>query len=70
VGASLLHFGHGVAAAIPSFVRGAIVDMHVPSKARRSVIFIGEMTAGKFIPRATGFLIASGDERGKPVHFP
>ena len=44
--------------------------MHVPSKARRSVIFIGEMTGGKFMPRATAFLAASGDERGRSVHFP
>jgi hypothetical protein len=65
----LLHFEHEGASAIPSFVRGAIVDMQVPGNARRSVIFIGEYTGGKFMPRATGFLIASGDEVGKPIHF-
>lgn len=44
--------------------------MHVPEKARRSVIFIGSKNEhGAFIPRATGFLVLShskGDDHALP----
>jgi hypothetical protein len=43
--------------------------MHVPSSARRCVVFIGEMSQGKFIPRATGFLVVTG-ERDRAYHVP
>lgn len=47
--------------------------MHVPAEARRSVMFLGEVTAGKFIPRATAFLVMTGEregDTGTDDHFP
>ena len=67
--AKLLHFGATASCVIPSFIRRAFVDMHVPSSARRCVVFIGEMSQGKFIPRATGFLVVTG-ERDRAYHVP
>jgi hypothetical protein len=40
--------------------------MLVPAEARRSVMFLGEVTDGKFIPRATAFLVVTGEKH----HFP
>ena len=43
--------------------------MHVPASARRCVIFIGEVDNGNFLPRATGFLVVTG-EKSSDDHFP
>src|SRR5690349_16569172 len=43
--------------------------MHVPSSARRCVVFIGEKREGRFVPRATGFLVVTG-ERDSSLHVP
>jgi len=67
--AILLHCGHGASSPIPSFVRKAFVDMRVPASARRSVIFIGEMLDGRFVPRATGFFVYTGDTQGEDDHL-
>jgi hypothetical protein len=58
-GCDLISFGYREAHAVPRFLLPKGSNMRVPSKARKSVVFIGSMANGVFTPRATGFLVQS-----------
>jgi hypothetical protein len=42
---------------LPTWVRRGICRMHIPDEVRKSVVFLGAMQNGRFVPKATGFLV-------------
>jgi hypothetical protein len=56
--ASVATFDLDSARLVPDFSRRWVAGMNVPDELRKCVLFLGTKTDGRFVPRATAFLVA------------